>query len=125
MGDASGALQRQLESNARMWQALARNGFVPGTEVEVDFFSYVKHRDRARALADALGQRAYSVAVHKRGTLFHPLWLVSGSTRPMPVTRESLDQWTASMVSLAHEHGADFDGCGLEIPKAGESPAPE
>lgn len=123
MHDASDDLRRGLDAVARMWEILVENGLVPGTEVEVDFF-YARRLDRARALADVLRQWAYTVAVQKHGTFLRRSWLISGSTCPMSLTPESLEQWTASMVALAQEHGAVFDGCGTAIVGSEEPRAP-
>ena len=103
-------LQEQLAMNEQTWSTLQENGVDDSTELSLDFAYDAPGETEAEALATHLrAETDYEVSVEDG-------W-VSGSTKPMRVSREILDQWVERMVAAGAEHGpCQFDGWGAELP---------
>jgi hypothetical protein len=87
------ALEEHRAQNDRSLRVLRRLGLGDGTELALWFSFESLGADRDCALAEQLQGMSYRVLIEPAG--------VSGWTAPMPVDRETLDEWVATMLRLA------------------------
>ena len=106
----------KLAKNDELWKLIephATNGAV----FNLDFFFYADAKGAADQTAAQLKQLGYDVKSTKEGTLFNRLWAITGSTPPMSLSREGIDEWTRSMIEVARAASTQFDGWGTALPQ--------
>jgi hypothetical protein len=100
--------------NGQLSEALQQAGVTEATEPRLDFF-YDSAGDEADAqLAHFLrSETDYDVQQDSEE------YGVTGSTQPITVSRQVLDDWVAWMVLAGHENGrCKFDGWGAAVPRS-------
>jgi hypothetical protein len=118
---ADAHIEQQLAMNRVTWEALGEAGVKEGAELQLDFLFYAPGEAEARALAaqlDSTTDYQVEAASEKRGLLSKRQWLVRGSTQPIAVSLQALDEWVERMVAVGAAHECGFDGWGAAVPDA-------
>jgi hypothetical protein len=113
--DYDADLADKLTRNTELWAMLAPHAEA-GARFELDFFFYADSRAGNQRVVEQLESLGYRVKTARRGTPFNRIWAIAGSTPAVPLSRASIDEWTASMVEVARAGAAQFDGWGTALP---------
>lgn len=97
-------IAREVAQNRQTWEALQRLGVGEGAKLCLEFVYESGGAGGDRELAEYLrSETDYALEIEDGG--------VTGSTQPMAVSPEALDDWVAWMVLAGHDHGGcAFDG---------------
>ena len=120
-------LKAHLELNPKSWAALQARGVDEHTPLQLDFEFTAPGEDETRALM-----------CHLRSVTDYELqggaqnqddgtqrWMVLGTTSPMTVSLERLDEWVTQMAAHGRDGGpAEFDGWGARTPESAPPPPP-
>ena len=106
------AVNVQLLDNIRIWGELQEQGAGDEPELGLTFVYLAADEAGAERLATFLGAETdYELFVRSRGRLRKREWFVAGTTRPAPVTLDTINAWTEWMIAAGAEHGpCAFDG---------------
>lgn len=113
--DYDADLDDKLAKNQQLWEMLAPQAEA-GAEFNLDFFFYSDTKEAAQSLVEALSDLGHVATSEKRGSILKRVWLVRGTTDPMPLTKAGIDNWTHQMVAVSRRSGAYFDGWGAALP---------
>ena len=112
-------LDAHLEVNPKSWEALQERGVDEDTPLQLDFEFTAVDEDATRSLMRFLGTTTdYE---YKGGARNQEdgsqRWMVLGTTPPMTLSLDTLNEWVTRMADDGREHGpAVFDGWGARIP---------
>jgi len=117
-------LRAHLEVNPKSWAALEARGVDERTPLVLDFEFTAPGEAEARSLLRHL--RAATDYEFQGGARNQPdgsqRWMVIGTTSPMTLSLERLDDWVTEMTAHGREGGqAEFDGWGAKTPKSAPS----
>jgi hypothetical protein len=91
------AIGREIAQNRRTWAALERLGVRQGAELPLQFFFETAGAEADRELADVLREGGYTVVLEQDG--------LAGTTRPMALSPEAIDDWVRGMLYVGYQHG--------------------
>jgi Regulator of ribonuclease activity B len=120
-------LKAHLDVNPRSWAALRERGVDEHTPLQLDFEytapGEVETRSLMRFLRTATDYEFKGGArTQADGT---QRWLVLGTTSPMTLSLDALNDWVAQMTAHGRDHGpARFDGWGARTPKSAAAGTP-
>ncbi len=113
--DYEADLATKLSRNAELWKMLAPHAAV-GVEFTLDFFFYADSEASSKQLTEELGALGYRTT-STRKSMLRRRWSVTGSTLPMTLTKDGIDDWTRTMNDVARRCASLFDGWGTGFPK--------
>ncbi|MDX6719643.1 MAG: hypothetical protein QOJ63_1897 [Solirubrobacteraceae bacterium] len=114
-------LKAHLDVNPRSWAALQERGVDERTPIQLDFEYTAPGEDETRSLMRFL--RTTTDYEFKGGARTQAdgkqRWLVLGTTSPMTLSLDALNEWVTQMTAHGRDHGpARFDGWGARTPKS-------
>ncbi len=98
------------------WSLLADRGVDSQTNLVLDFRYDAPSRSKAQGLTAALVELSEQVKLVKSGTLFRPIWTVTGVNAPRTFDQQSLIGWVEMMCLLGRQFESHFDGFGTSVP---------
>ena len=116
-------LKAHLDVNPSSWAALQERGVDEQTPLQLDFEFTMPGEPETRSLMRHLrAETDYEFQGGARnrqdGT---QQWLVVGTTSPMTLSLEKLDDWVRQMAAHARDGGpGEFDGWGARTPKSAD-----
>ncbi|MEJ7797732.1 MAG: ribonuclease E inhibitor RraB [Solirubrobacteraceae bacterium] len=121
-------LRAHLEVNPKSWAALQARGVDEGTPLRLNFEYTAPGEAEVRSLLAFLRTETDydfqgGARDEKDGTQH---WLVLGTTSPIALSLERLNDWVTHMTAYGRDHGpAEFDGWGARTPESAPPAAPE
>lgn len=120
-------LKAHLDVNPRSWAALQERGVDEQTPLQLDFEYTAPGEAETRSLLRFL--RTETDYEFKGGARTQAdgaqRWLVLGTTSPMTLSLDALNEWVTQMTAYGREHGpARFDGWGARTPESAPTGAP-
>jgi len=115
------ALEEHVSMNRANWSGLQKHGVPDSSELRLDYFYFAKSEENARALESVLAQKP-GLSVQIEWIEDESLWEVHGTTQPMQVSLELLNEWVGPMIKMGLETGCDFDGWGAQAPENEDAP---
>jgi hypothetical protein len=91
------AIGAELAQNRRTWAALERLGVRQGAELPLHFFFETAGPEADRELAGYLREAGYTIVVEDDG--------LAGTTPPMALGPEAIDDWVRGMLYAGYHHG--------------------
>jgi hypothetical protein len=104
-------LVRQTTMTPQTLAQLYEYGVSEDSKLKLEYFFYTNSEDKAAALHKALVELGYS-GEYGRSDSDDSIYIVTGWTVPINMSKNSAVSWTESMCRLGFEHDAEFDGWG-------------
>jgi hypothetical protein len=103
-------LVRQLKMNARAWDVLHKNGVMAGDEFCINFEFAAPNHASNEALKDFISNKTdYQVNVAS-AVSNGKTWIIQGTTKPLKISEEMVDQWVSDMVRHGMQYKCKFSG---------------
>ncbi len=113
-------LAAHLEVNPKSWAALQERGVDEDTPLQLDFEFTATDEAATRSLMRFLGMTTdyeYKGGARNQDDGAQR-WMVLGTTSPMTLSLDELDDWVTRMTDNGREQGpAVFDGWGARVPE--------
>jgi hypothetical protein len=102
---------KQITMSPKTLKQLEQYGVNETTKLKLEYFFYTDCEDKAKALLHELKLLNYEVEFGPSAG--NPKqFLITGWTTKLPMTNDSLNEWTEWMCDLGFKHDCDFDGWG-------------
>lgn len=104
-------LVRQTTMTPQTLAQLYEYGVSEDSELKLEYFFYTNSEDKAASLHKALVELGYS-GEYGQSASDDSIYIVTGWTAPINMSKDSAVSWTESMCKIGFEHDAEFDGWG-------------
>lgn len=104
-------LVRQTTMTPQTLAQLYEHGVSEDSKLKLEYFFYTNSENKAASLHKALGELQYS-GEYRQSASDDSIYIVTGWTVPISMSKDSAVSWTESMCRIGFEHDSEFDGWG-------------